>query len=459
MLQTIIAGLFLFVVVVVVHEFGHFIVAKWAGIYVKTFSVGFGKKLFRKRFGETEYTLSMLPFGGYVKFAGGEYEDETPQTIEDAGGDSDEVPDSEIPRERHFTSKSPLKRAAVLIAGPFMNYLLAVVVYTGVFAFSGTQVIPTTEIGGVEPNTPAAAVGLQTGDVVLEIDDVRPRDWNEMVSIIAKDPSATRELRVQRGGQSITADLTPYVNGDTVRVGISPYVPSVIGRVKSGKPAYEVGMRTGAVIESINDTLTTRFSDVQRIINANAERPLLVRWSLDGVAHTDTITPEAVQTLAPGSKTEFVTVGAIGIQQYYEQRRENILRATQMGFRATHNLMGEIVGYLRLLFTGKMGVDTLGGPILITQMAGDVSRWGIDYLMGFLAFFSVNLCIFNLLPLLPFDGGHLMMFAYEGMVGRPVNARIRNWMLQGGFILVIVLMLFVVSLDFARCSGVLPSPF
>ena len=125
-------------------------------------------------------------------------------------------------------------------------------------------------------------------------------------------------------------------------------------------------------------------------------------------------------------------------------------------FSAANGMIVEILSYLKLLVTGKMSIDTLGGPIRITQMAGDVARWGFDYLLFFLAFFSINLCIFNLLPLLPFDGGHLALLGVEGIIKRPVNRRLRDLLTQGGFILVILLMVFVVLLDLSRCSGSSP---
>jgi len=123
------------------------------------------------------------------------------------------------------------------------------------------------------------------------------------------------------------------------------------------------------------------------------------------------------------------------------------------GFSAANTMTAQIVGYLEKLVTGKMGVRTLGGPILITQTAGDFANWGFDYLLIFLAFFNINLCVFNLVPILPFDGGHLAILAWEGVTRRPINRRVREWFTQGGFILIILLMVFVVVLDLTRCTG------
>jgi regulator of sigma E protease len=149
----------------------------------------------------------------------------------------------------------------------------------------------------------------------------------------------------------------------------------------------------------------------------------------------------------------------IGIGPYSERRREACSRAIESGFSAANRMIVQILDYLRQLFTGQVGVKTLGGPLMVYQMAGDVANWGFDYLLLFLAFFNINLCIFNLMPVPPFDGGHLAMLAYEGIARRPVNRRVREWLTQGGFVFVILLMAFVLVLDLTRCSGSTPGGF
>jgi regulator of sigma E protease len=136
-----------------------------------------------------------------------------------------------------------------------------------------------------------------------------------------------------------------------------------------------------------------------------------------------------------------------------------IHRAAVMAVKSSTNMVVEIVSFLRLLLTGQAGMDAVGGPILITQMAGDMARWGFNYLLYFLAFFSINLCIFNLLPILPFDGGHLTLFTYEVITKRRVNRRLRELLAQAGFVLLILLMVFVVLVDVSRCSGSSPTVF
>lgn len=454
MLTTILAGLFVLGVVIIVHEFGHFIVAKLSGVYVKVFSIGFGKKLVRWRRGETVYALSLLPFGGYVKFAGeSELADVPPPAPDAVRGPLDETPDDEIPRERYFTSQRSWTRAAILLAGPFMNYVTAVLLFIGVSVVQGINVVPTTRVGEVMAEGPAASAGIAPGDTIVSIDGVAVGDWNDVENLLVKEPTHRKAIVVRRDGRDREVPFEAKVEHRQVSLGMFAFQSARVGRVQKDKPAYRAGLAEGSVIEAINDTLVTTYGDLVRIINANSGKPLYVRWSTDGLAHADTIVPEPKQILKPGSTSELTTVGIIGIHPYSERRREGFFTSVGNGFMTANAMTAQIVQYLGMLFTGKMGVRTLGGPITVTQMAGDFANWGFDYLLGFLAFFNINLCVFNLIPLPPFDGGHLAILAIEGVMRRPVNRRVRDWLAQGGFVLIILLMVFVLVLDLSRCAG------
>jgi regulator of sigma E protease len=266
-------------------------------------------------------------------------------------------------------------------------------------------------------------------------------------------------LAVERGTERLQIDYRVRVTPEGRTLGFFPHVASRVGQVKRGAPAYRAGIRTGDTIVAINDTLIGSYYDIERIIHANPETPLFIEWIQGGVEYADTLTPEAKKVLKEGSKTEFRIVGQIGIGPHYETRRIALHTATVMAVKSSTNMVIEIVSFLKLLFTGKAGIDAVGGPILITQMAGDMARWGLNYLLYFLAFFSINLCIFNLLPILPFDGGHLTLFAYEVLARRRVNKRLREILAQAGFVLLILLMVFVVLVDVTRCSGSSPGVF
>jgi len=457
MLITAVAGIFVLGVVILVHEFGHFIVAKLSGIFVETFSVGFGKKLLRKRLGETEYALSVLPFGGYVKFAGEEPEDED----EEGGAEKEpeEPLDFDVPPERYFRNKRGLIRSAVLIAGPAMNFVLAIVLYSGVYFSQGLQIIPSTVIGKVSTGSAADSCGIKSGDEVLAVNGVKVSSWGDFLDAVVQDWDQPKKLTIDRDGARITVDFKGRVVDKHIELGVRPYISARVGSVKRDGPAYRAGMREGAVIEAINDTLITSYYDLERIIHSNPDHPLAVAWEFEGKTHVDTLVPEAKKVLKAGTKTETEIVGQIGIGPYYAKRPVGFFSAVRMGMSATLSMTSEILSFLKMLLTGKAGIDSLGGPILITQMAGDMARWGFNYLLYFLAFFSINLCIFNLLPILPFDGGHLSLFIFEGVTRRQVNRRVREILAQVGFALIILLMTFVVVLDISRCAGASPGIF
>ena len=464
MLNTIVAGAFVLGVVVLVHEFGHFIVAKWGGVFVKTFSIGFGKKVLKRRFGDTVYAISILPFGGYVKFAGEtEYYDDVDHEEEEEekiAGPNDEVPDSQIPRDRYFTTRPIAIRAAVLFAGPFMNYLLAVVLFIGMTWILGGQVYPTTTVGQVSEGSAAESAGIRPGDQFVSIDGEPVGNWGDVLSELYEDVGTVKTFVLERDGAEFELTFAASAGEDGTHLyGVVADVPARIGRVKRGKPASKAGIRKGDYIVAINDTAMTSWDQMQKKISSSPETPLYVEWTHDGVARADTIVPRAIKAIKPGTMSEFVVVGQIGLTPYMVQRRESLPASIVQGVTTANEMIVRIVGYLGLLVTGQMGVETLGGPILITQMAGDVARWGFDYLLGFLAFFSINLCIFNLMPLLPFDGGHLALLGYEAVVRRPVNRRLREIFAQAGFVLIILLMAFVIMLDINRCSGSSPGLF
>ncbi len=458
MLITIFAGAFILSIVIIVHEFGHFIVAKKLGIFVKVFSVGFGRKILKKRFGETVYAISALPFGGYVKFAGESEDGESKEAPR--GQNADEIDDSEIDPGKYFINKRPLVRSAVVFAGPFFNYLLAVFIYMAMFAIQGLRLPPaTTTIGQISPGSPADSAGLMVNDKILSISGTDVANWDDIVDVIIEHKDSVMTFAVDRGGETEDIDFKCKIENNRIEIGFQPFIPNSIGQVKRDGPAYRAGMRPGDAITAINDTTVTSFYDIERMIYANAEVPLQISWLSNEVEHVDSITPVSKKVLKPGSKTEFEIVGQIGVGPSYETERVPIHRAIVMGFNSSNNMIREILSFLKLLFTGKAGIDALGGPILITQMAGDMARWGFNYLIYFLAFFSINLCIFNLLPILPFDGGHLTLFAYEGIARRRVNRKLKELLTQGGFILLILLMVFVVVVDLTRCTGKSPTLF
>ncbi len=453
MIITILAGLFVLSAVIIVHEFGHFFVAKLSGVFVKTFSIGFGRKILKKRFGETQYAISILPFGGYVKFAG---EAEASSKDEKEPPSDEELSDRDIDPKRYFRQKRVLIRSAVVLAGPLMNYVLAVAIYISVFLVQGLQVIPATTIGEVKVGSPADSVGLEAGDRILAVDGTAVDDWGDVLDRIVEDKENLKILKISRNDSLLDIPFKSGMKDGYIVLGFYAHLAPKIGRVKKDSPAERSGMQIGTIIKAINDTTVNSYYDVERIIHEHPSEPLVIKWTFNNIEHEDTLIPEAKKVLKEGSKTETTIVGQIGVGPFYAKEPVGFFPAVRMGYRSSKNMTLEILSFLKLLFTGKAGVDSLGGPIMITQMAGDMARWGFNYLLYFLAFFSINLSIFNLLPVLPFDGGHLFFFVIEGITRRKVKDRVREVLSQVGFILLIILMIFVVVMDISRCSGTTP---
>jgi regulator of sigma E protease len=442
MLLTFAAFFFVLSVVVFVHEFGHFIVAKLNRIYVVTFSFGFGPKLLHKKVGETEYAISALPFGGYVKFAG---------ELADAevGGEHEAGIELEVPEDRMYRSKSPLQRMSVVLAGPVMNFVLALLVYIFSLYIQGIFVNPDTAIQEVEKGSPADSAGFRPGDRILAINGSKVGYWGEIEGIMGRTKERPSVFRVLRGADTLSIDVRPVYDEKLGfwKIGIISYLPARIGDVKRGSPAERAGLRPGATILSINDTTVTRYSDLEHMILPRAGTPLKFVWEYEGVKHTSIIIPASGEAASEGERLDVVKDGQIGISPYYEKRRIPFATAASYGTKAFWSLNGAIIDFLKKLFTGKATIRAIGGPLRVGIMAGDMVRWGFSYLIYFLAFFSLNLSIFNLLPILPFDGGHAAIALVELVTRRRVGRKVQQVLAQVGFVILILLMVFILSVD------------
>lgn len=441
MLLTFAAFFFVLSIVVFVHELGHFVVAKLNRIYVITFSFGFGPKLLKFRAGETEYALSALPFGGYVKFAG--------ETGEADGG-GEELPDGTVvPPERMYHNAHALGRMSVVLAGPFMNFLLALLVYVfGLYA-EGIYVNPSTTISGVDSAGAAASAGFRVGDRIVGIESAPVDYWFQIEKRLAERRDAPTAFTVIRGGDTLAITASPRWDDRTqsYRIGIESHLEARVGDVKKGSPADRAGLRSGALILAIDDTLVAKYADLERRIRPNIGKAMAFTWEYEGEIRTAAIVPEAAEAAAEGERLDVVKEGQIGIGPYYAKVRISFAEAAVYGWRAFSNLFDNIIGFLSKLFTGKATLRAVGGPLRVGIMAGDMIRWGFNYLVYFLAFFSLNLAIFNLLPVLPFDGGHVVLALFELVTRRRIGKRVQHALGQIGFVILILLMVFILTVD------------
>jgi len=456
MLLTIVAFIFVLSVVVLVHEFGHFIVAKMNNVYVITFSIGFGPKILKKRLGETEYAVSVIPFGGYVKFAG-EIDDHEEEEEEGGEPTEEELIERAVPENRRYRSKSPLQKMMIVVAGPVMNAILALVLYIGSIWVQGLfKTEPASVVVKVTEQTPAMEAGFKRGDRIIEINGKSLSVDRNLNYYISENHESEIVFTVRRDGEEIKLACSPYYDEELekYRIGIESGIPPRIGDVKRDGPAWEAGIRKGALVKSINDTTVVSYNEMVEKIHNGLGRKLHMVWAQDGVEKEGVVEPEAISIPTGDSdEVEIIEAGSIGIVEYYEEYRVSFVEAVRYGSRAYWQMILAILDFLKKLVTGKATIKAIGGPLRIGQMAGDMIRFGFGYLISFIGFFSLNLAIFNLLPILPFDGGHFVLYLYELVSRRPVNARLKNIMMQVGFIILMILMGLIVVIDIFNVFG------
>lgn len=443
MLEMLAVFIFVLLVVVVVHEAGHFLVAKSVGVYCKTFSVGFGPKLLKKRFGETEYVLSAFPLGGYVKMAG----EGAMEEVQDAGtGEENQDLDADgnpIPSERYFSSKTTWQRLAIVLAGPVMNLVLAYVVFTGLVMFEGVSVVPSTEVGTVVEESAATSADLRTGDRIIEVAGEAVTSWNDVANGLIETYDATGEpvdVIVDRGGKAVVLAYTPERDESGLwSLGFTPFRDSRVGTVKRGGPAWEAGLRQGDRVTRIAGEPITSFDELAEQVRPLAGQEIEIEWMRGSETLSALVTPQG--------DPEADEPGRIFLEHYTEKRNVPLFEAFTLGWSRTWMATEQTVIGLGRLIGGKESAENLSGPIRIAQFSGEVVKWGVDRLWGFIAIFSVNLFLLNLLPIPVLDGGHVVFITYEMIFRRPPNERVQMWATQIGFVALLLLMAFVLTND------------
>ena len=423
--------LFVLGVLVFVHELGHFVVARRHGVRCLTFSLGFGPKLLQTKRGDTVYCISAIPFGGYVKMAGmGEGSDDKPE------GKPDEFP-----------SKTKWQRFQILIAGPVMNIILAVVVMT-VVLYQGAPV-PVYEdqppvVGSVTEDSPAAVAGIRPGDRLLSVAGREVDTWEELMYAVV--PRADQEIDVvlRREGGVQTVRVTPAAQGryDMGDLGVDPATtPQVVSLMTTtSSAAQEAGIRVGDVIEAVEGREVTTES-LMEIIQASPDIPLTLRIRRDGVRQAIVVTPRLVDD-----------VGLIGVGLNPEMRivEPGPFEAFTMSLEQNYEWSGLIFQTLWGLLTRDVSPTQLVGPVGIAQLSGDAAQAGWVVLFGLMAMISINLGILNLLPIPVLDGGHIFILAMEGVSRRDFSLQIKERMMFVGFALLMTLMVTVIYNDLTR---------
>jgi regulator of sigma E protease len=428
---------------VVLHEFGHFIVAKLFKIRVETFSVGFGPRLFGKRWGHTDYRVSAIPLGGYVKLGG----DESNAPLE--GASAQDIPPAEM-----FNLRPRWQRVLVALAGPIMNILTALAIpFAGAMMY-GVPATPSPVVYYIQPGGAAAQAGLQQGDRIISFNGTQNPSWDSINGDALLSPGRALPVVVNRNGAELPLTITPTAkseNGETA--GFLDFVPDygglpvVVADVAPGSPAADAGLKEGDRFLAIGGQDVKSSAQVTEYIRSHNAQRIPITVERNGQTTQLTTDERRVEGRLGISVTELfplhdATVGLAA--KYAYDSNLQILRLT-----------GKALGQV---FTGQRSVrNTLSGPIGIYQAAQkSVERLGWDGVFGMLGFLSLNLGIFNLLPIPVLDGGAIFLLLLEGLlalIGLSISAAVRDRIQQVGFVMVLLLMVFVISNDLIKTFG------
>jgi len=440
--MTILAAIVVLGILIFVHELGHFLVAKRSGVGVLKFSLGFGPKLLGVKRGETEYLLSAFPLGGYVKMIGEDPADASVEAADPA---------------RSFSQKSVATRARIILAGPVANLLLPVAIFWGVFATVG-QPYFLPIVGAPDPGSPAAQAGLLPGDRVQALNGERIERWTDVEAAVQASAGTPLNFTVVREGRAFDVRLTPRavvtpdIFGQEAQawdVGLHPLLSTRIGQVLPGHVAEQAGLRSGDLIVALNGIPIVEWEQLAKTIHESPGKPVRLTVERDGRRFDVLVTPRSTKQQTASGEEE---IGLIGIGPAAEShyQRLNPVTALVAGAKKTAELSVLIVqGFVKLI-EAKISPKTIGGPILIGQLAGEVVQRGPVEFLSFTALLSINLAILNLLPIPVLDGGHLLFSLIEWLRGKPVSLRKREIAQQVGMVLLVGLMIFAFYNDITR---------
>ena len=419
-------------IMILVHEFGHYAAAKWFGVRVDVFSIGFGKRLTGFRRGGTDYRISALPLGGYVKMAG-----ESP--LESRSGAADE-----------FMSHPRWQRFVIAIAGPAMNIILAVVLLTGVFMVHYEHPVYLDQpavVGWVLENSPAAKSGIEQGDRIVRIEGQQNPTWEDVLLKVAIASKGPMDIAIQRGNEILEKQVQPETEGSDpyATVGWLPDQPITVTELEPDMPAAQAGLKLGDEIVAVNGTPMRSLLSVIHYLRQNGSKPVDVAAVRNGQQLSFRITP--VQTEEDGQKNYRLGFQSRPVQIDKLPFAQALNRSIDENKR--YSLL--IVDLVRKLAQHKASIKQMEGPIGIARASGDAARQpGWTPLLSLMAMISLNLGIFNLLPIPILDGGIILLLIIEGLLRREISMKIKERIYQTAFVFLILFAVVVIYNDLMK---------
>lgn len=450
-------------ILVFVHEFGHFIVARLLGVKVVAFSIGFGKELWSHTDKKgTRWKISVIPLGGYCQFLGDA--DASSSTTDKALAKL-----SKKERAMAFPLQKTWKKLAIVVAGPLFNYLLAVLIFIGIFFTFGKMLHPSV-VGGVVENSAAAEAGILVGDEILSVNGVPTPDFQTLSNEVMLSETDEAEIEIKRPiDVSVRTEEIKYnecgieKTGQLIGVrsfeaeqdktsGESLRIPAVISEVIAESPAGRAGIVKGDTLESVNGVELTYFDELKKYVeehtgedlNIKGHRMLNLKVLLKDTDYDDGVS----------GKTKRRMLGVQSTPELAFSEKLNFSEAVVAGFEETYNLTAMTLRGVWQMITGRRGGKDVGGIIRIAEMSGDVSKTGgIIGFIYFMALLSVNLGLINLFPIPVLDGGNIIIFLIEMIIGRDLKENVKDYIFKFGLLIILAIMLLATWNDILHLAN------
>lgn len=437
---------------ILIHELGHFWAALAVGVKVETFSIGFGPRLFGFKRGETDFRVSAIPFGGYVRMLGeqpGQSVTVQGALLQAAPADhqSSEIQE-ETPDPRAFYAKPRWQRAIVIIAGPLMNVLLAVAIVAGLYMYAFPKEVDSTDpvITSITPDSPAETSGFEAGDKIVQIADKRDPNWQDVVTIESLNANRALPVVVDRHGKTLRLSVTPRMDpkeGVGV-VGWNGEEDVQIGQVLQNSPAAAAGLRPGDLLLSVNAKPIVTPVVLQQAVIHSEGKPVTIQVMRDNRMQNISVTP--TRTNDPKLPWHI----GIGFRYRVQIVKLGFVPAVVESLRFNSQNAGMIFRVLGSIVERRVSPKALAGPIGIAQMSSEAAQQGPLSFLLLMAIVSLNLAIFNLLPIPVLDGGTLLLLIIEMLLQREVSLQVKETVFKLGFVFLMMIVVFVIYNDISR---------